>query len=156
MTALSNWISPSPMHALGWALLHFLWQGMALGALAAAAMAICRRTSLRYVVGVAVLALMLLAPVATFVLYAQQYAAARPSQQTSTVTAFAWPAAKYAPARPAVRQSVSVPSFDATPWLVQAWLLGVAFLSLRSAGGFLLLERERRRQSSVVSPRILE
>jgi bla regulator protein blaR1 len=150
MTALSNWISPSLMQALGWALLHFL------GALAAAPMAICRRTSMRYVVGVAVLALMLLAPLATFVFYAQQYAGAMPSLQASTATAFAWPAAKHAPARPDVRRSFSVASLDATPWLVQAWLLGVAFLSLRSAGGFLLLERERRRQSSVVSPRILE
>ncbi len=32
----------------------------------------------------------------------------------------------------------------------------MAFFSLRSAGGFLLLERERRRQSTVVSPRVLE
>jgi hypothetical protein len=32
----------------------------------------------------------------------------------------------------------------------------VAFFSLRSAGGFLLIERERRRQSTVVNPRVLE
>ena len=41
-------------------------------------------------------------------------------------------------------------------WLVEAWLVGVAFFSLRSAGGFLLLERKRRQQSSVVSERVLE
>ena len=34
--------------------------------------------------------------------------------------------------------------------------IGVACFSLRSAGGFFLLERERRRQSIVVSPRVLE
>ena len=32
----------------------------------------------------------------------------------------------------------------------------MAFFSLRSAGGFLLLERERRKRSTVVSPKILE
>ena len=48
------------------------------------------------------------------------------------------------------------PSLDALPWLVEAWLLGVAFFSLRSAGGFLLLERERRKQSIVVGTRVLE
>ena len=53
-------------------------------------------------------------------------------------------------------RSAIAPSLDALPWLVEAWLLGVAFFSLRSAGGFLLLERERRRQSSVVSERVLE
>jgi beta-lactamase regulating signal transducer with metallopeptidase domain len=42
------------------------------------------------------------------------------------------------------------------PWLVEAWLLGVAFFSLRSAGGFLLLERERRQQSTLASERVLE
>jgi beta-lactamase regulating signal transducer with metallopeptidase domain len=42
------------------------------------------------------------------------------------------------------------------PWMVEAWLVGVALFSLRSAGGFLLLERERRSQSTVVSERVLE
>ena len=36
MTTLMNWLSPSAMQSLGWALLHFLWQGTALAALAAA------------------------------------------------------------------------------------------------------------------------
>ncbi len=40
MTTLTNWISPGAMQSLGWALLHFLWQGAALAALAAAAMAV--------------------------------------------------------------------------------------------------------------------
>ena len=53
MTSLMNWLSPSAMQSLGWALLHFLWQGTALAALAAGAMALCRRTSARYIVGVA-------------------------------------------------------------------------------------------------------
>ena len=35
-------------------------------------------------------------------------------------------------------------------------LLGVAFFGLRSAGGFLLLERERRQQSTVVEDQVLE
>src|SRR6202020_303472 len=48
------------------------------------------------------------------------------------------------------------PALDTLAWLVEAWLLGVAFFSLRSAGGFLLLERERRKQSSVVTDRVLE
>lgn len=150
-TALMNWISPSAMHALGWALLHFLWQGTALAALAAAAMAFSRRTSLRYVVAVAALALMLLAPVVTFFSYHQNPAAEVAAK--SPLVAAAWPTARgYAHAN----VSKASPSLDAIPWLVETWLLGVALLSLRSAGGFFLLERERRRQSSVVSAPILE
>ncbi len=71
-TAMMTWISPATMHSLGWALLHFLWQGTALAALAAAAMALSRRASLRYVVGLGALVLMLLAPVATF-FYSQDH-----------------------------------------------------------------------------------
>ena len=51
---------------------------------------------------------------------------------------------------------INSPRLDAIPWLVEAWLFGVAFFSLRSAGGFLLLERERRRQSSILPARVLE
>jgi hypothetical protein len=63
MTALSQWLSPQMLHALGWALLHFVWQGAALAALAAVAMAACRNARTRYCVGVAALALMLAVPV---------------------------------------------------------------------------------------------
>jgi hypothetical protein len=40
-------------------------------------------------------------------------------------------------------------------WLVGAWLCGVALFSLRLAGGFVLLEHQRSRQSRIPSPRIL-
>src|SRR5262249_40385276 len=47
-------------------------------------------------------------------------------------------------------------SQDAFSWMVEIWLLGVALFSLRSAGGFVLLERERRRQSTIVKDWVLE
>ena len=159
-SALMNSVSPTAMHALGWALLHFLWQGTALAALAAAGMALCRRTSARYAIGVATLALMLLAPLATFVFYLQGHSGVADAAKSSPLAAVAWP-----PARGRVAASGSTPNSFASSaalpgfvevWLVEAWLLGVAFFSLRSAGGFFLLERERRRQSAVVSPRVLE
>ena len=152
MNGLMSWISPNAMHALGWALLHFLWQGTALAALAAAAMALCRRTSARYQVGVATLVLMLIAPAATFLFYSQQHSAIAGTANASRFAAVSWPIAKHT----ATRVSNAATSLDAIPWLVQAWLLGVAFFSLRRAGGFFLLERKRRRQSSVVSERVLE
>ena len=156
-----NGLSPTAMQSLGWALLHFLWQGTALAALAAAAMALCRRASARYVLGVIALALMLLAPLATF-FYAQQHSGVADAAKSSPLAAAAWSTARGRDAasgaiqRVSIGQSSRTPSLDALPWLVEAWLLGVAFFSLRSAGGFFLLERERRRQSSVVSPRVLE
>jgi beta-lactamase regulating signal transducer with metallopeptidase domain len=149
------------MQATGWALLHFLWQGTALAALAAAAMALCRRASTRYLLGVGALGLMLLAPLATFLVYSQQHSGVADTAKSSPLaaaqaTARDRDAASGSMRRSSFGRSAIAPSLDALPWLVEAWLLGVAFFSLRSAGGFLLLERERRRQSSVVSERVLE
>lgn len=156
-SSLTNWLSPSAMHALGWALLHFLWQGTALAALAAAAMALCRRTSARYLVGVAVLTMMLSTPVMTFFAYYQQDSGVADAAKSSPLAAMAWPKARGSIAASGPTSSFSFsPSLDALPWLVEAWLLGVAFFSLRTAGAFFLLARERRRRYSVVSPRVLE
>ena len=44
MTSLTTWLSPNLMHALGWTLLNFLWQGTALAAMAAVLMSFCRRS----------------------------------------------------------------------------------------------------------------
>ena len=152
MSSLVTWISPNAMHSLGWALLHFLWQGTALAALAAAAMALCRHASARYAIGIATLGLMLIAPVATFLTYSPQHSDLAPTANSSNFAAVAWPVAKHASSY----ASSAATSLDAIPWLVQAWLLGVAFFSLRTVGGFFLLERDRRRQSSIVSARVLE
>ena len=69
MIMLLKSVSPNTMQSLGWALLHFLWQGTALAALAAVAMALCRRASTRYLLGLGTLVLMMLAPVATLSFY---------------------------------------------------------------------------------------
>ncbi len=163
-TAIMTWLSPATMHSLGWALLHFLWQGTALAALAAAAMALCRRASVRYVLGIGALVLMLLAPVATFF-----YSHDHPGQVLPGADAVKAPATVAFAENTARNQARSAPvsiSPSVLPrlvearvveaWTVEAWLLGVAFFSLRTTGGFLLLERERRRSSSIVGPRVLE
>ncbi len=155
MTSLTNWLSPSAMHSLGWTLLHFLWQGTAVAALAAVLMTLCRRASTRYVLAVGALALMLAAPVATFFfLSSSSTFSGTPVPARSSSVRETEPA-NHVGARTSAGFSRLSPSLDALPWLVEAWLLGVAFFSLRSAGGFLLLERERRKQSITASARVL-
>ncbi|HEX6823693.1 MAG TPA: M56 family metallopeptidase [Candidatus Sulfotelmatobacter sp.] len=155
ITAIPHWLSPHAMHALGWSLLHFLWQGTALAALAAVLMALCQRSSARYVVGVSALVLMSVAPLATF-WYLQQTDIPLNGTSPSPLVSAAWPhTAAAIPSLPSRTLRVSA-SVDAIAWLVQGWLFGVAIFSLRSAGGFVLLERERRKRSSVVGERVLE
>ncbi len=156
MTTLTNWISPEMMQSLGWTLLHFLWQGTALAAIAACAIAVVRRPATRYVIGICALAAMLLAPAATFAFYVQRHESPVEFVKSSPLAAAAWPIARGNTAASGTTQNLPGRSPDAFAWMVEIWLLGVAIFSLRSAGGFILLERERRRQSGVVKDWVLE
>jgi beta-lactamase regulating signal transducer with metallopeptidase domain len=160
MNILTSWLSPNLLHAVAWTLLHFLWQGTALAALAAAAMAFCTRASARYAIALSVLVLMLAAPVATLVFFSQNQfnddsaSAAIGRSPLSVDLAGNHAAAASDSLAPRVRRNLS--SWNSFSWLVEAWLAGVAFFSLRSAGGFFLLERQRRKLSSNVNARVLE
>jgi beta-lactamase regulating signal transducer with metallopeptidase domain len=154
---LMKLLSPTAMQSLSWALVHFLWQGTALAALGAALMALSRRARVRYVVGTAILLLMLIAPIVTCVLFWQRHSSlVERSQPLSTSRTMAKLPAIPSAASSSFASSSQESSPGILPWLVEAWLVGVAFFSLRSAGGFLLLERERRRQSTVVEHRVLD
>jgi beta-lactamase regulating signal transducer with metallopeptidase domain len=153
MMTTSNWLSPDVMRPAGWALLHFLWQGTALAALATVAMAPFRKASARYVVAVGILLMMLAAPVATFFYY-------RTADAVSTRTASA-PAAAFQNATVwrSAAQTINLSQRtapDLFPVVVELWLVGVAIFSLRSAGGFFLLERMRRRESVPVGSELGE
>jgi beta-lactamase regulating signal transducer with metallopeptidase domain len=148
---IANWLSPELMRPAAWALLHFLWQGTALAALAAVVMACFRRASARYIAAVSVLVAMLAAPVATFFYYRDASPAAAGTMVTPAPAVMHLADGKAAPSASFVPQRRAS---DLFPWIVQAWLIGVAFFSLRSAGGFLVLERMRRRQSLPVSGRL--
>ena len=74
MIDLRDVVQQPVMQALAWALLHFLWQGAALGFAAFVLLRVVKpeRASTRYAIGVATLAMMLASAVATFVAIARQ------------------------------------------------------------------------------------
>ena len=155
MMHLAEWLSPVTLRLLALALLHFLWQGAALAALAYVVMGLCRSASARYAVGVATLVLMFLAPIASLlILRAQNLEAPAIASTSETVNSSI-------PASAAIfeRASHSTQSPENAPayflWLVEAWFAGVVLLSLRSAGGFLLVERLRRKESTPVTEALL-
>jgi beta-lactamase regulating signal transducer with metallopeptidase domain len=156
MIIFAQWITPATMRVLALALLHFLWQGAALAALAYLVMSLCRSASARYLAGVGIMVLMLAAPVITF-LAVQSPEQADSSTQLAAVAPFAArsganfiaAATKHSPAGPS-----NSPAYFL--WLVEVWFAGVVMLSLRSVGGFLLVERLRRKESTPVSDRLLD
>ena len=156
------------MHALGWSLIHSLWQCLGVAALAAAVMVFSRRPSVRYLVALSALVAMLALPVATFFLLMRSSAPVHAVLPTSSGGfASAAPAVAALSTRAGSSTIIALEDFpralpspgdvppSVLPWLVGAWLLGVALFSLRFAGGFLLLDHRRRRQSIAPSPHIL-
>jgi beta-lactamase regulating signal transducer with metallopeptidase domain len=158
MTHFANWISPEMLRTLGWTLLHFVWQGAGLAALFAVVAAVCRSASARYALAVSVLALMVASPIVTFTwLYSETIPAVRagaegasPWAGTSTQNATAQSGSHAPILAPRADQSMGI------LWLVEGWFLGVLVLSLRTAGGLLLIERMRRKEVKPVGRELYE
>ncbi|WP_119719212.1 M56 family metallopeptidase [Cognatilysobacter tabacisoli] len=122
------------VRALGWTLLHFVWQGAVVGALAAASLALLRnaRPQARYAVACAALALCVAWPAWQF---AHELSLARagaapllPPDQAGAA------AARLSPVLPTL--SGSRPDLqDRLPWIVGLWSLGASLLVLRLFAG---------------------
>ena len=132
------------MNALAWSLVHFLWQGAAIAALAAALMFAFKSPSTRYLVGVGALALMLMSFAVTFSVMrdsAGNGAEWSPQQLPVPVAATARNPDNSAPLSLVTASEAS----DNFLWVARAWLVGVFGLALRIVFGLLVLEQLRRR-----------
>ena len=142
------------IEALAWALIHFTWQGalVALAATVACEALRAARPSARYAVLVLALAVMAATPVAT-TLYLWSGPAATavpaPAGPIATITALVGPATP-----PVTIAAPLPPSPSGTSWLaslVACWLGIVSFLSLRSFGGWLKVQRLAHRGTGPAS-----
>jgi TonB family protein len=136
MSAVLPWI-----HALGWTLLHFLWQGLVIGAGYAAARALLPKShcNARYATGLFALALLAAWPLATLI-------ALRP--QGVVEVAFGAPAV----AAGGVAVIAQAEAFDLAasidrvlPWLVLVWLVGVLGVAGRALQQWRRFSRIARR-----------
>lgn len=140
-------------HALGWTLLHSLWQGLILALVAIVALRLIpsRYSSARYLVSTATLALMLVAGVCTFATLLSQSSPAiampvtQPAFQTAPGDAQIWLTVAHAPSAPPVSALDVVYTFIQShlQLITLTWVVGVLFFSLRIAGGFWYLSRVR-------------
>lgn len=141
-----NAVSLETLHALGWTLLHFVWQGAALAALLAAALMANRNANVRYALGLGTLILMMAAPLVTFSWLTAERAPIQAVEISATASApdvISTPPA-VSPADPLVHAlAARTNREDMMLWLVQAWFVGVMLLSVRTAGGLYWLARSR-------------
>jgi beta-lactamase regulating signal transducer with metallopeptidase domain len=162
MSAIEHLLREPAAQAIGWALLHFIWQGTLVAALTGLVLACLRKSAadIRYVVSAIGLSLMLTLPAVT---------AAQLWRSTTVSASSAEPRAPVASRRPAPepRNTVQAPaitlaspatsrlidSIRVEPWLpmlVFAWLCGVVVLSLRLVSGWLWVQRMKSHATSPV------
>jgi beta-lactamase regulating signal transducer with metallopeptidase domain len=146
MNAANEW-----MITLAWSLLHFLWQGALIAAMAAGLMYAFRKPAMRYLIGMGALAAMFLSFAVTFAVL-DSTAITPVESMTSEATTRA-PAAALLPLEessvgspmPWTGRQAATNSPDRILWLAQGWMAGVFVLALRLAFGLLVIEYLRRR-----------
>jgi TonB family protein len=117
--ALLAWVD-----AIGWTLLHFLWQGTVLGLFYAVVRPLFPGVAARYRLGMGVLAAMLACPLVTLA-----YVWPEPVVQAGAVLALP----SLSTAGEASSLDVSSVTLEAwLPWLVAAWFVGVSAIALRA------------------------
>ncbi len=139
MSLLEKFVASPFAAAIGWTLLHSLWEGTLLAALLAAVLVATRSPRARYAAACIALLLMLGGFTSTLGHFIPQGAHGLQAFKPPAVSAW----------NTAHAQNVSnlwKPSLAAiAPWLAPFWISGVLFLYLRSLAGCLSVQRLRRR-----------
>jgi beta-lactamase regulating signal transducer with metallopeptidase domain len=155
VTHIQNLLAQPACRALGWALLHFLWQGM----LAALLLAGCNRAlrdssaRARYAVSCLFLMVLLALPMLTFTASLVQAPAipVTPARFPVPLPA-ATPLATTTPVPQLLRASLQESLTPLLPWVVALWIAGVVVLSTRWIGAWAYLHRLRRAVGMIPVP----
>lgn len=169
MNSIQALLDKPVFQALGWTLIHFIWQGALIAILYAAASVSLRRftANVRYAAACFGMLLMLIAPLTTICLMTVD---AEQSQAGNVMSEVSTPVQPSEPVSAAsVDQALSASDLSgapppaqplpiihwakerlpqAMPWLLALWFAGVLLLSLRFAGGLVMIRRLKRIDTS--------
>jgi len=161
MNALSTLLGTPLAQAIGWALLHLLWQGFLVAAILAATLALLARqtANARYLASCGALLMMVVLGTATAY---RVYDGATPSAPPAVSSLFA-PAVAFASDTPAVvpesaarpqSRMEQVSSFTRAhlPQFVLLWMTGVLFLSIRLLFGWVRAHAIAKRDAGEAAP----
>lgn len=169
MNSLEMLLAKPVFQALGWALVHFIWQGAIVAILYAGTAVLLRKraANVRYSVACAAMLLMLALPVATMFVIVKDESVAKGalsgealiltsrasetgSESLASVTSISEGARDFRATRQSLSFGLWAKERFATlmPWLVALWFAGVLFLSLRFLGGLVVAQRLKRRRAS--------
>ena len=138
MILLDSWTQAPAAKALGWTLVHFLWEGAAIALCLAAALSVVRSSRVRY-------AAACLAMLGMLVAFGVTFARLMPQQRiggAATIGAGGIPSDS---AEPWLNAKTPTRRFaeDFLPWLVPFWIAGVVLFELRTVAGWIAAQRLR-------------
>jgi beta-lactamase regulating signal transducer with metallopeptidase domain len=142
------------IQALGWSLIHFLWQGSLLAAVLWASLLLAKKPAVRYAMAFGILVVMTLMPVVNFVLLNQEPSTNVIAGKSATLSNYVSgaPSPDYFLSRQFGTHDSSfrhIAGIDAGTAAVWIWFSGVLLFSVRTVGGWILLRQLRRGLSSL-------
>src|ERR1039457_350005 len=142
MNYLETWAPVPFAKALGWSLIHFLWEGVLIALLLAAVLFFCRRGSarLRYALCCLALTAMVTGFALTVVLSLPQHRAVGPASIRVHPRPFGPLLVQQGPAAWSWQTSLA----SVLPWVAPFWMAGVLVFYLRSLGSWMVAQRLRR------------
>lgn len=170
MNAIESLLEQPIFQALGWTLIHFIWQGALIALLYLSLSVLLRRFSanVRYAAACGAMLLMLIAPAATMLSIdsssdqapASELALEAPQSDQVRGATTPLPIDHLTPAsqtdnepgpalqHTSIRQWARERLPRSIPWLLALWFAGVLCLSLRFAGGLIMVQRLKRTETS--------
>jgi beta-lactamase regulating signal transducer with metallopeptidase domain len=153
MNTLITYLSDPIAEAIGWTIVHSLWQGTLIGVLALLFLKLRNNApvQLRYLTGILAMAAILISSVLTFLMEYQP--ALEYSTQGSSLSGVNSAATGPVPGSGFSFRGTgekSIPAFEqlfgpALPWMSMVWMAGVMLFSLRLVGGLIFAHRLKRR-----------
>jgi beta-lactamase regulating signal transducer with metallopeptidase domain len=142
-------VSGNLAYSIGWALVHFVWQGAIVGAATMLVLAALRKSgpNFRYIVACAGMLIMVILPIATAVTESRR-AVRVPATMTQGVSQESITATVSVDNALSANPQHSFSREDLEAWLPAAvlfWFVGVCVLSLRTAVAWWIVQRMRRR-----------
>ncbi len=150
MEFITQFFSDSVLYALGWTVIHSLWQGTLLAVLLSVLiMALEKRSArVRYEVACGAMFTMLMMAVSTFIIYLDQDTSLM-EVTVALTNSFVSPSVTFISGETSFFQSNFqdvIAFFDQQlPMIVYVWLIGFLFFAVRMAGGFMQLRQLRQR-----------
>jgi bla regulator protein blaR1 len=139
MNTLQALLNSALIHCLGWTLVHFIWQGIAVGTLyiGIRQLLIGKSSAARYYAAMIALATMAILPVFTFYHLIHENAGINGNQSLPALTSVYTPGGQQNPPAPlSIMDTLQTWLQPLIPWAVLLWLLGVFAATLRVLRGW--------------------